>query len=324
MVFFRKSSVERTAIFQDLKHNSDLCPKFESKFSSLLASFEKFKKVVHDIQGIHDKGTDIMLKHVSDSHLKFICFQIKSQDDLKEKNYLKTLKSQYFDSEDNFKELINYFIIVCCDTNETTYKNKVRNIAKAFSDKKNVVIIEPEYSVALYNMSSVHIDALVRNKIGSEDVVIKSAKSILSELTPVEASILVLFCANYVLDNSSQSYSINDLAQNSFISKVLEKTANNDREWFFIENEEEDEDYFEKLIDLGFSDNERVQQAIDYLNGIFIDYEVDELKSLYKESLFPVIAIIADSKARYDYSKDEILEYFFRLSPPLKGYNEEY
>ena len=95
---YRRTAPSETKAFARLKHNADLCPRFQQKLESILGSFEKYRKIVYDIQGLHDEGTDILLREVVAENPWFICLQIKSEDDLHAKDIFKTLKAQFFDS----------------------------------------------------------------------------------------------------------------------------------------------------------------------------------------------------------------------------------
>src|SRR5687767_13775782 len=95
---FRRSPYEATSIFSSLKHNVDLCPKFQAKLESVYDAFDKYQTITYDIQGPRDQGTDILVRQRIDDENRYICFQIKSNDDLKKSDYLKVLKAQYFDT----------------------------------------------------------------------------------------------------------------------------------------------------------------------------------------------------------------------------------
>jgi hypothetical protein len=59
---FRRAEYTATSVFATMKHNDDLCPKFQDKLDTLLGAFQKYKKIVYDIQGPRDDGADIVLR----------------------------------------------------------------------------------------------------------------------------------------------------------------------------------------------------------------------------------------------------------------------
>jgi len=62
-VFYRRSNLADTEWFIDKKHNSFLIPEFDLKISSIVDSFEKYRHISYDTQGIRDRGIDILLRY---------------------------------------------------------------------------------------------------------------------------------------------------------------------------------------------------------------------------------------------------------------------
>ena len=95
---FRFGSVTEKATeeFKDMKHNADLCPAVTQQLNRLLESYLKYDAVAYDVQGLHDQGTDVLLKYYpnpdgEDNPWYAIAIQIKSYDDLKKPDYVKDL-----------------------------------------------------------------------------------------------------------------------------------------------------------------------------------------------------------------------------------------
>src|SRR5690242_10584105 len=96
---YRRSPEKATELFRHWKHNADILPKLQEQLEILREARGKFQAVVYDIQGIHDEGSDIVIKyHLDDKPDDLICFQVKSFDDLCKKDYLQGLKAQRDDT----------------------------------------------------------------------------------------------------------------------------------------------------------------------------------------------------------------------------------
>ena len=134
---FQRSAPESTKEFNKLKHNQHLCPGLQKKLEIVLSAFEKYRKITYDIQGVRDRGSDVVLKQSDENINRFICFQIKTKEDLAKGDYLKTLKAQYYDSLSSYQELIDYYILLCFHSEDKKYKEKMRTIEADFVPSKN-------------------------------------------------------------------------------------------------------------------------------------------------------------------------------------------
>ena len=221
---FRRSESSKTSHFKKLKHTKDLCPLIEKKITKIIESFNKYKRIVYDIQGFHDKGTDILFRESDDENNSYICFQIKNEDDFLRSDVLKELKAQHSDSTNNFSPCIAYYILICADINisrdikdskgngikENIKLNKqanqniesVRKIEAAFSTYKNTFIIDSSYMETFLNLTLTQIDAVTKSKFGDEDVVFKKAIDITSVLTPSESSIIYFMIWKFTQKNT--------------------------------------------------------------------------------------------------------------------------
>jgi hypothetical protein len=324
IIYFRQLPSSSTTDFKKLKHNSDLCPTFEKKLNALLGSFERYRNKVHDIQGIHDKGTDIFLRKNTDTGTEFICIQVKSQDDLNNKDYLKDLKSQYFDSQRTYVKMIDYYILLCCDTTDEKFKNKVRNIAQTFSDNKDVHVVEPEFSFSFFLLSTIQIDAIVKNVLGNEDIVIKETKKLFAEHTPTEIALLIYFCFEKLLSEELSINDVEDLLNIQFLGEIIKNTENHARDWFFFDDNELESDELEyfrkKQMNLDLTDLERINNDLSYLDN-YIFKNDDGFYAIDQDQLYPLMAVILDGRVRYGYEGNELLNYTFELSKPLKGFS---
>jgi hypothetical protein len=231
-IHFMRSDPTKTSLFKTLKHNNDLCPKYLGKIALILESFEKYQITGYDIQGPRDQGVDIVIKMPSgEEKTKHICIQIKSEDDLKSSYYLKDMKAQHHDAERKYDEILDYYLLLCCDA--TLNRDKIRNISADFSKDKNVHVVVPEYALTLYRLGTIQINGLIEALLAEEDIVIRKAWDILSALTPTEAAIVV-FVISELTFKKEKEVNFDELLSSPFIVEVYKNTLDVDRDWFSL------------------------------------------------------------------------------------------
>ena len=64
LVKYKASSNKNTKNFVKLKHNKHLCPMVEKQGNRILDCFVKYHSVAYDVQGINDRGTDVLLRYL--------------------------------------------------------------------------------------------------------------------------------------------------------------------------------------------------------------------------------------------------------------------
>ena len=186
---FRRAPTTATKEFKGLKHDSYLCPKVQRKLDQIKEAFNKYHKITYDIQGVRDQGTDVLIREtLGDQGNNFICFQIKSEDDFRDRNLLKNLKSQWFDTETRYQNLLDYYIVLCCDAEKN--KKKIRIVEAEFSTKTKVSIIDPEYALSFLRLGEVQIAATLKSKLGSDDFVYQRCLEIIAPLSATERGAL--------------------------------------------------------------------------------------------------------------------------------------
>ena len=316
---FRRSKSEATSVFTKMKHNSDLCPKVQRKLESALDSFEKYRRITYDIQGPRDAGADVILRQVLEEEAYFICSQIKSEADLKEKDWLKTLKAQWFDAQKTYQTLQDYYIIACCDI--LKHKQKIRVLESEFAENSKVHVIEPEYALSFIRLSLTQIDAIIKSKFGSEDIIFRNALSISNGLTPTENALLFIIIWFRVYQNSDciEPHTIFD---SSFIKYVYEHTPDFVGDWFFEDEfadfygDDESEEYTIRGLDM----KERIMLDLDSLQDVFV--QMDEVGNylINLNEVQPLVILMMDGNERYKYNGNELLFYMMDLFGPHKGY----
>ena len=121
----RRAEPAETEKFKHWKHDADLCDKFRQAVDAVFGAFDKYHRIVYEIQGLKDEGTDVLLSERVGDKKEYVCFQIKGEWDRSQKDYLKTLKSQYFDSVKRYEPgLRDYYIVLCYSI---VSKDKERN-----------------------------------------------------------------------------------------------------------------------------------------------------------------------------------------------------
>ena len=63
LLFYRPSRFGETRQFAGWKHNRHLCPWLESQLNEIRDCFLKHQAVAYDVQGVHDLGTDVLLRY---------------------------------------------------------------------------------------------------------------------------------------------------------------------------------------------------------------------------------------------------------------------
>lgn len=318
---FRRSRSETTSIFQKLKHNADICPKLQNKLDSIFDSFEKYRRITYDIQGPLDEGVDVIIRQVFNEESNFICFQVKSADDLKEKNWLKTLKAQWFDAERTYHNMLDYYILLCCDTLDLTNKGRIRSLESGFSRNPRVHVIEPAYVLSFLRLSSIQVDAVIKSKFGSEDIIFRNALSITNDLTPTENSLLFYLVWSRIY-GGSDSISLENILDSPFIEYVYSKTPDFERDWFFEEDYSEYEEP-QEYVNRNFSLQEKVNWDIESLEDIYIQTDNAGNYSIDLGSVQPIAILMMDGNERYCYSNDTLLFYMMDVFGPHKGYESK-
>jgi len=324
MMQYRRSDIDRTQDFIKMEHNKHLCPTLQKKCEEIFDSLKKYHRITYDIQGPRDMGTDVIIRFEEKDETRFICFQIKSEEDLKKKGYLKTLKSQFFDFETHFISVSDYYILLCCDGKQN--KEKIRLIEGEFAKKDKAHVVEPEFALTFLRLNRIHIDALIKSILGHDDVVLRKALTLVSHLTPNERGVTyyLIWARTY---ESKQQISFEELVDSPFINKLYEIIPDYDREWFdedeiFDDEEYEDEEEWRKEFELrGLDQTSRLSEDLNTLESDFITMDRGtKTFQVILEHVLPLMTLMIDGQIRYSYTGDDLLEYMMNLLGPMKGY----
>src|SRR5262245_10343823 len=134
-----------TASFRAKRHNVHLCPEMQERVDLLLRRVARQFTLTYDVQGLRDAGVDVLLRlSVGGDQPSFIGIQIKSDFEVRPEIY-RTLKSQYTDALNEYRDsLLDYYVVLCWD--QTTRATEIRNVEQGMHGLKNVHVIEPTFA----------------------------------------------------------------------------------------------------------------------------------------------------------------------------------
>ena len=329
---YKSSSDNATKAFENLKHNDHLCPLIEQQGNRILDCFVKYHSVAYDVQGINDRGTDVLLRYyekseTGESESQFIAFQIKSFNDLNAKNYLRELKAQCLESLSAFGDKLDQYYIILC-TNKITHRNKIRQIKNAFASTINVTVIDPSYALTFLRLSPLRINSVVSILLRDDDIVYERAIRTLIDFAPTEIAVFLAIVYEALLKRN-RTLNLNEIVDQNFILDIFSKVPDYSRDYYGllgsnIEYENDDDETDNKPIDLKRDIQIRFAEAVDSLDGCLFSFDGDshEIVIDFDYSL-PVQAIILENMVRYEYRGDQLLTYLFDSLGILEHFNIE-
>lgn len=340
---FREASQESVATFRKLKHNKYLCPRAEEQLRRVLDCFIKFRHVAYDVQGVHDRGTDVVLRYGTDEALASdswtcICVQLKSFDDMDKGGYLKDLKSQFHDAESEYRgQLAQYYILLCTDP--SAHIDKIREVKKSFANHTQVTIVDPSYCHTFLRMGAVNIAVVVDSLLREGDTVRQLAIDEVARLTPTEAA--VALAATYIATfGTKTTVDIRDFRNAPFIAAMYEMVPDYPRDYFFqddddvgpdndfvgdtseedgiesdddeaLQNEDWTDDEVESFDDRGRPFEERLVDDLSALEDNILTACADSTFIVDLDVVRPLQAMLLDSHLRYKYEDATLLKYTF-------------
>jgi hypothetical protein len=310
LILHRRAPVDATKPFAEMRHNEHLLPAIRARCDDILDAFGRYHEIVYDIQGLRDQGTDILIRVGKAPQRELICLQIKSEREVRESGLVDRLILQWQRSADFFgPQLLDYYIVLCSEARENA--DRIREVHAAFA-KKAPTIVAPEYAWTFLRHSGMAIDALVRAKVGSEDVVVRAALHLAADLTPTEVALL-LFMALHALRSAESELSAPLLLESDFLRSVYDTTPDYERDWFFESPFENDDAESAETEPRDLDIQSRLAEDLDILEGQYVDQAESDRFSLNLPMIEPVLAILLDGSIRYDYEGDELLMYGLEL-----------
>lgn len=297
-----------TQVFRVLEHNQHLCPTVERQANRVLDNFNKYRAVAYDVQGIHDRGTDVMLRYYpdgSEGEWRAICFQLKSRDDLNRDGYLRELRAQYFDATRDFgSKLEHYYILLGGDL--ASDRDKVRNVKSIFRDVEGSTVVDPGFFLSFLHVNSKEIGLVAESYLRGDDVVLQRAKAVVSDLTPPQTAIILTLLERKIADPTCEIES-HEVLETSFVKKIYEATPDlpvevlRDPDRYVWEQESRYRIPRERFVEDVAKLENRFIYSSSYGDTIELDWEA--IRPLQVQAL--------DATLRYEYWGEELFEYLF-------------
>jgi hypothetical protein len=324
---YQRSAV--TDQFRAWKHNRDILPKLQQQLEAILNAYGKFQPIVYDTQGIRDDGVDIALSYFPEGNSdqkQIIGFQAKSFDDLKPSNYLQSIKAQHDDAFRKVKELRYYFVLLCTDAK--MHKDKVRAIEGEYRSDARTEIIEPEFAYTFLHHPKTRIDSLIKRVFESDDIVFREALDSLDQTSPSARALAIFLAVKYTITGET-AYPTESLFGEAILRRIYERLRIRQEELLDAtrqaaierdnvrENgevpEDEDENYDDPPQVAEFT--QQVAEDLELLKGDMVDTGSNSSSKVYFRGpqQLPLIAVIADARARYRHSDAELTEYMFSV-----------
>lgn len=319
---YQRAPLKLTAEFKNWKHDNDILPGIQQQLESILTSYGTFGSIVYDTQGIHDDGTDLVLRSETNGAIELICFQAKSYDDLCKDTYMQQLKAQ---RDDTFRKVIGlhrYFLALCTDP--SSHKARIRNISAEFRSAERTEVIEPEFMYTFFKHPRNRIDAWVKFAWEADDTVLKRAIEAI-QFANASARALAIFIAVESAAIGITSMNRNELISSPILQRVYdeirerqqemleEAEAEDEDDWEEWEDEEEYEDAYDGTAPIAEFE-EQLAEDLDLLDTDLVSIDAkSEIIDLRHEQLLPLVAVVADALVRHEYTKENVLPYMFSL-----------
>jgi hypothetical protein len=324
-----RSLAIETREFETLRHNNDLCPRFQTQIETILRAVGKFEPVVYDCQGIFDDGSDLIIvvrdKGEDNDTPVRIGFQIKSYEDFEGRDLFRTLKAQRDDSFRKVRNLCAYYIVLCTD--EQRDKNKIRDIEGEFKDADKTLVIEPTYGLTFIKLAARRIQGLVSRMHQTDDLVFQKALDALQFDTPTGA-IVALYLAAKACEGARE-FSSSDLRRDYELRRFyvdllderakaakrlrrVQKTPNvNLTKQSDLKRHRPTAAEIERLSESFFeSFDEALGYDLEVLDGQLIDIDnANDRVIVRRHAMLPLIALLTDAMVRYELSGSPLFEY---------------
>lgn len=330
-VRMHRTLVIETREFKTLRHNEDLCPRFQYQLETILRAMGKFEPWVYDTQGFHDRGADVVIRvrneRASDHERpELFAFQIKSYADFRQPDLFRTLKAQRDDAFRKIANLSAYYLALCTDEHKD--KAIVRNIEAEFQDAERTLIIEPTYCLNFIRLPERKIEGSVTRIEQAEDIVFRRALETIDLPSPT-AALLALYVATLESERAT-ALNANVLKNQTALERLYTTTLENrriarERLGEPIEDDEDDLPDLRKLqpsrplteasrkrMTEVFFDNfdDALAYDLDILDTHLIDVDSNSGRiAVRRDAVLPLIALLTDAKVRYGLEGADLFEY---------------
>jgi len=274
-----------TRVFALWRHDADLLPKLVSRLNSLMNAIKKHPADVYDVQGLRDEGTDVFVKRPGQPP---VCFQVKSDSELDDKDIIDKLRLQFTRTLENYRPA-EYYIVVCADytgrgnaaegnasgKRPVTAHARRKEEKKRAQQRKNIVrrinelariegvtVIQPANALGMLRLSDAHLDALVTGRFSSADSVFADVQACLRPLPRIQRALVARLAWERVFGSDSGKVNLEDLTRDTSLEECRRSDSQvgylpyADGEWRVIVERAEDvggqsdgeEDAFEEVL----------------------------------------------------------------------------
>lgn len=244
------------------------------------------------------------MSYYVDEKRYFICFQIKSFRDLEEKDPLRKLKGQHFDSQKRF-DFEDYYIILATDEKE--HMKRISIIKSEFSSHQNVTIIDPSQFLFLLRLKSPQIGAIVKSFANEGDLLIQKSLDKVAGLIRTQYSLLFLILDVSFRKGFGTDVNIDGILNSEYLKNIYENFS-------FDELDEDQSDYLGYDPYKGKDFRQMIETDLDRLSEDY--FEIDPEKRIIipdYEYLKPIIGLILEAQIKYEFDSEETVEYLEQL-----------
>lgn len=242
LLLYRRSSLGDTEWFRQQQHNKDLCPLLELQLERIIDMFDRYHRTVKDIQGLRDRGVDVIISYGSQGEereeWRRIGFQVKSYEDLTEHAWLTKLKAQCFEAQT--RGLTDHYVVICTDAVE--HKDKLRSINAELVEMPGLTVVGPAHAYTFLHLADHEMAAYIKAKLDQDDVVYNNALLSVSHLTPTEAAIVIELLARNLFEDEPAT-SIDSLKSASFVVHTYNVCPDIERWFYFGEKDDAGSEY---------------------------------------------------------------------------------
>ncbi|MEU5554098.1 hypothetical protein ABZ738_30425 [Micromonospora sp. NPDC047793] len=317
---FRLAAVSDTVHLKDLRHDADLLPEVREKVTSLLEGFHRDSHLTYDIQGIRDEGADILIRlHSPTGATRFICIQVKSHIELDTHEVVNKLQLQYSASEDAYAPLM-FFVVLAADMKDKKRQKIVRAIQSAFKKKKNVAVVEPQYTATFLGLRRSQMDALLTDAFRVGDPIIADARNQLSGMRVREIALALTIASHLAADGAWPKRS--HLRNNDWLERVFSTGATSKDMFYSHEggadnSGESDVDVILREI-VAVGDRHTAEGALARLLDVTEEFEIAENETIQlpidgNQALY---CLALEAAVRYELEGEPLVNYLLDLLYP--------
>lgn len=315
LVFYARSTIRATEDLVSLRHDQHLLPEVEGQLEVILAAFDRYRRVVSNVQGVMDRGVDVLVKYAVSEDSKDAChigFQIKSHKEVEtEKDLLKTIKAGLHDARRAYN-LQDYYLFLCGGLPKTA--QRIQIITAEVADTVDCHVVNPRYVTSFISLSKARIEAYIKRRLGKDDAVLREAEYSLQECSLQESAVLIFLVSKWVFERKTE-VDVEEILQSQLVKKVFADFPAYPAEW--LEDDYADDDEFEEVRRRSteqLSLQELLDRSLQNLEDVALQIDPrTQVVRLLEEHTLPIEALALDGRVRLAVGVREVEEYLFHL-----------